>query len=273
MSDDAQPGLPGLTGGLYAVLGGGQGIGAEMCGVLAASGARVICCDLDLARAEAVANELSGAVAQRLDVTDADAMAAFFAGIAEAHGQPLSGLVDIVGVADLRRIEAFSPEDYDWQQNIVLRQAFLAVKHGAEAMKDSGGAIVLVSSIASLASAPNQGVYGIAKAGLNHLTRVAAHEYGPRNIRVNAVAPGLTRTPRVVAGFGEALLAEIEATIPLRRANQPRDIATAAAFLLSDLSCCISGVVLPVDGGLSALSAVPEIDVGARLKALSEGDN
>lgn len=269
MTDSALS-LPGLSGKLIAVLGGGQGIGEITCKMLGASGAKVICCDLDDARAADVAAQTPDAVAARLDVTDAAAVADFFTGIAGTYGQPLDGLVDIVGVADLRRIEAFSIEDYDWQQNIVLRQAFLAVKHGAAALAGRGGAIVLISSVASLASAPDQGVYGIGKAGLNHLTRVAAHEYGPAGIRVNAVAPGLTRTPRVIAGFGEALLGEIEQAIPLRRANEPEDIAVAVGFLLSDLARSISGVILPVDGGLSAVSAVPVIGVGSKLRSLSE---
>jgi len=252
-----------LDGRVFVVVGGGQGIGHAACRALAAAGARVVCTDVSRERAEAVAAETGGEAAVA-DATDDADVARLFQGARARHGAALAGFVDIVGMADLRPLREMTPAAWDRQQDIVLRQAFHVLRHGAEALPE-GGAAVFVSSLAGLRSLANQGVYGIAKAGLNHMVAVASHEYGPQGLRVNAVAPGLVRTPRVEAAFGSALMARITDAVPLRRANEPEDIANAILFLLSDMARCITGAVLASDGGLGHVGALPAIEVGEAL--------
>lgn len=253
-----------LDGRAFVVLGGGQGIGIETCQALAQCGARVLVVDLDIERAEQTAGDLGGD-AMVADVTREEDVVKVFQRARELYGDTFDGVVDIVGKADLRPLSANSLNEWDRQFDIVLRHAFLTVKHGAAAMPECGGTMVFVSSLAGVRSFGNQGAYGVAKAALNHLVAVASHEFGPRGIRVNAVSPSLTLTPRVVAGFGERLIADIVAHTPLRKANEPADIASAILFLSSGLARTITGMVIQVDGGLQHVAALPPIEVGDRL--------
>jgi len=223
----------------------------------------VLCVDVDSARATETAEKL-GVDSMVGDVTNPEDMLHIFSRARKLFGKDFRGFVDIVGMADLRPIANYTPEDWRRQFSIVLDHAFLAVKYGAEVLTE-GGSMIFISSLAGIRSIKNQGVYGIAKAALNYLVYVASHEYGPANIRVNAIAPGLTRTPRVVAGFGEALIQDIVDHTPLGRANEPEDIAKAILFFASDMARCITGVVMPIDGGLQHVGSLPTINVGNRL--------
>lgn len=115
-----------------------------------------------------------------------------------------------------------------------------------------GGAMVMLSSLAGLVAAPGSGAYAVSKAGENHLVRQLAAEWGPRGVRVNAVAPGTTRTDmiRALIAAPGALDATIAAT-PLRRIADPQDIAATILFLVSDAGRHLTGQVLTVDGGHS----------------------
>ena len=150
-------------------------------------------------------------------------------------GDTLRGLVDIVGIADIRSIP--DTDDASWNRNFDLnvRHAYLAIQIGARAMA-KGGSMVFVSSISGTHSIENEVSYGAAKAALNHLVRGAAHELGPQNIRVNAVTPGFVRTPRLLAALSEDFWTGLKTYIPLRRAAEPSDIAKAILFLASDMS-------------------------------------
>jgi NAD(P)-dependent dehydrogenase (short-subunit alcohol dehydrogenase family) len=115
-----------------------------------------------------------------------------------------------------------------------------------------GGSMVFVASVSGLQSAPMHSAYGVAKAGLMSLVRSAAVELGPRNIRVNAVAPGVVWTPRVSGYLGEEGRQKNAENAPLRRVALPADIASAILFLTSDLSSYVTGQTLVVDGGVTA---------------------
>ena len=166
--------------------------------------------------------------------------------------------MDIVGIADIRSIP--DTDDGSWSRNFDLnvRHAYLAIQIGARVMS-KGGAMVFVSSISGTHSIENEVSYGAAKAALNHLVRGAAHELGPQNIRVNAVTPGFVRTPRLLAALSEEFWSGLKTYIPLGRAAEPSEVATAILFLVSDMSAYITGAVIPVDGGLSVVAAVPHI--------------
>jgi NAD(P)-dependent dehydrogenase (short-subunit alcohol dehydrogenase family) len=246
-----------LDGRGFVVLGAGRGIGRQTAHALAGAGARVLCVDRDPEFAEAIAAEVEG-VACVADVTARADVERVFAEATNRFGDSLGGLVDIVGMADIRSIP--DTDDASWNLNFDLnvRHAYLAMQIGARAMAN-GGSMVFVSSISGTHSIENEVSYGAAKAALNHLVRGAAHELGPRNIRVNAVTPGFVRTPRLLAALSEDFWTGLKAYIPLRRAAEPSDIAKAILFLASDMSSYVTGAVIPIDGGLSTVAPVPHI--------------
>jgi NAD(P)-dependent dehydrogenase (short-subunit alcohol dehydrogenase family) len=249
-----------LDGRGFVVLGAGQGIGRQTCHALAQAGARVLCVDRDLDLAAAVAAEVHGE-AVAADVTSRTDVEMVFTKATASFGERLSGVVDIVGIADIRKLADM--DDTGWNRNfdMVLRHAYLAIQIGGRALVN-GGTMVFVSSMSGVLSVENQASYGVAKAALNHLVHCAAHELGPRDIRVNAVAPGFVRTPRLLAALDETFWNGLNAHIPLRRAAQPSDIAKAILFLASDMSTCITGAVVPIDGGMSLVAALPAIPLG-----------
>ena len=207
-----------LDGRGLVVLGAGQGIGRQTAHALARAGARVLCVDRDPELAEAIAAEVEG-VACVADVTARADVERVFAEATKRFGDSLGGLVDIVGMADIRSIP--DTDDASWNRNFDLnvRHAYLAMQIGARAMAKRGS-MVFVSSISGTHSIENEVSYGAAKAALNHLVRGAAHELGPRNIRVNAVTPGFVRTPRLLAALSEEFWTGLKAYIPLRRAAE-----------------------------------------------------
>jgi NAD(P)-dependent dehydrogenase (short-subunit alcohol dehydrogenase family) len=246
-----------LDGRGFVLLGAGQGIGRQTCHALAQAGARVLCVDREPELAAAVAAEIDGhAIAA--DVTARADVEKIFGRAKELFGDSLSGLVDIVGVADIRKIADMDDDRWNRNFDMVLRHAYLAVQIGSRTFT-RGGTMVFVSSMSGSLSVQNQASYGVAKAALNHLVHCSAHELGPRNIRVNAVAPGFVRTPRLVAALDETFWTGLNAYIPLGRAAQPSDIAKAILFLASDMSTCITGAVVPIDGGVSLAAALPQI--------------
>jgi NAD(P)-dependent dehydrogenase (short-subunit alcohol dehydrogenase family) len=246
-----------LQGRGFVVLGAGQGIGRQTSHALAQAGARVFCVDRDAELVNSVAEEVKG-FAFVADVTVRPDVERAFAEATTRLGDTLRGLVDIVGVADIRAIP--DTDDAAWNRNFDMnvRHAYLAIQIGARAMTH-GGSMVFVSSISGTHSIENEVSYGAAKAALNHLVRGAAHELGPRNIRVNAVTPGFVRTPRLLAALNEEFWASLKSYIPLGRAADPSDVARAILFLASDMSAYVNGAVIPVDGGLSVVAPVPHI--------------
>lgn len=244
-----------MTGRGYVVLGAGQGIGAATCSALAGLGARILCVDNDRDRAEAVARDTGGA-AIVADVTRRTDVTRVFDAAHQLFGQDLCGAADIVGMAKIGPLRALSDEDWDQQFDIVLRHAFLTIQIGGEMLAArGGGSLAFVGSIAGNLSIAGQAAYGAAKAALHHLVETSAHELGPRNVRVNAVAPSFVRTPRLL-GLGDTFWNETTAALPLRRPAEPADIAKALVFMLSDMSTCMTGAILPVDSGMAQVVAV-----------------
>lgn len=240
------PALLSLKGRHVLVLGGGQGIGRQTCVAAASAGASVTVVDADPDRARGVADEIDG-LALSGDATDRADVERILAAAVEKNG-PLHGLADIIGISTFGRVDTLT--DADWQRDLDLnlRHVFLALQLGSKAMA-AGGSIVLVGSISGLRSAPNHAAYGAAKAAVSNLASTAAIELGP-GIRVNVVAPGQTATPRIVARHPEPEYFDKQARqVPLGRVGEPRDIAAAILFFLTDLSSWITGQTLVVDGG------------------------
>ena len=251
-----------LDGRGFVVLGAGDGMGRQSCHALAQAGATVLCVDRDATLAKAIAAEVSG-VAVAADVTVRADMERVFKLAEERFGQSLYGVVDIVGVAQIGALADLDDDAWDRQFDIVLRHAFLTIQLGGAALSSrGGGSIVFIGSISRVASVAHQAAYGTAKAALHHLVRCSAHELGPSGVRINAVAPGFVRTPRLLGRLSETFWDSVGRVNPLRRVAIPADIAGAVLFLCSDLAGYVTANVMTLDGGTSSLAALPEFPTG-----------
>ncbi|WP_406479968.1 SDR family NAD(P)-dependent oxidoreductase [Streptomyces sp. NBC_01615] len=247
-----------LDGRSFVLLGAGNGIGRQTAHALTSVGARVLCVDVDKERAEAVAAETDG-VPYVADVTAREAVRDLFAYAVRELG-PVGGVVDIVGMAQYGPVDAIDDQSWDWHFDMVLRHAWLAIQYGGPAVAESGGGpLVFVASVSGLTSAPLHAAYGAAKAGLVSLVRSAAVEFGPRGVRVNAVAPGAVWTPRVAGLLGEEGRRRNADNAPLGRMAEPSDIASALLFLASPLASYVTGQTLVVDGGVTVKFPYPTI--------------
>lgn len=246
----------GLKGKRALVAGAGQGIGRVTALGLAEAGARVACMEVDDERRRAIVAELEamgteatglgGDLRRRADVEAAVAATCdSFGGIDVA--------IDIVGEAKWNRALELTDDDWEQSFDLVLRHVFFLFQAAGRRMAEqgTGGALVAIASVSGLFAAPFHGAYGAAKAGLVSLVKTFGVELAPQGIRVNAVAPGAVKTPRVLAATTEEGRAASAKAIPLGRMGEPEDIAKVAVFLASDLAGYITGQTLVVDGGAS----------------------
>ncbi|WP_217705602.1 SDR family NAD(P)-dependent oxidoreductase [Peristeroidobacter soli] len=243
----------------YIVLGAGDGMGRQAAHALAQAGARILCVDRDSTLAEKIAAETDG-VAATGDVTSRSEMERIFALARDQLDAPLAGIVDVVGMAITKPLAQLDDAGWTAQFDVVLRHAYLALQLGSRALP-GGGCITFVGSISGEVSVANQAAYGTAKAALHHLVRCAAHELGPSGIRVNAVAPGFVRTPRLLKALSSEFWDRVSSANPLRRVAVPADIAAALLYLSSDLAGYVTGNVLTLDGGTSSVAALPDFTV------------
>lgn len=157
-------------------------------------------------------------------------------------------LVNNAGISARDKITEYSVEDFDKIMDLNVKAVFVCAKAAAKIMKEQGSGVILnTSSMVSLYGQPSGVGYPASKSAVNGITKSLARELGPDNIRVNAVAPGVTKTD-MVAALPEEMIKPLIATIPLRRVGEPEDIANAFLFLASDLASYITGTILSVDG-------------------------
>ena len=254
-----------LEGKSALVVGGGQGIGESTALLLARVGCAVAVVDVVAERADRVAAAVATAGQPSTsiagDVLD-DAQAKDIVARAERELGGLDALVTIVGQASFSSILDMTPEQWDHDHRMNLRYFFFTAREVARSLIARGrpGSMVCVSSVAGLQSAPNHAAYGAAKAGLINLVRSMAVEWAPHDIRVNAIAPGSTATPRIPA-TPERVERTRQGLIPAKRLGTADEVGKAALFLLSDLASYVTGHTLPVDGGWMAayLLGVPQI--------------
>jgi 3-oxoacyl-[acyl-carrier protein] reductase len=246
-------------GRVFVVIGAGQGIGRQVAHAIAQCGGLAVCVGRSRARTQRIAREVGGA-AILADAQNRGDVEQLFAQVRERYGR-LDGIVDTVAIGIGGSLLDLTDENYAWQHDNVLRHAFLALQLGAPLMHETGGgAVVLVSSVAARRAFEGAPLaYGMFKAALEHLGRMAAVELGPLGIRVNTVSPGLTKTPRWQE-MPREYFDELMWKYPLRRIGESQDVAGAVLFLLSDLSRNITGVTLQVDGGYSVQSVSPAAD-------------
>ncbi|MBC3191764.1 SDR family oxidoreductase [Pseudonocardia sp. C8] len=241
------------------VTGGASGMGRATVARLLDRGFDVVIADLNEEVADTALTELAqdGAGERvsfvRTDVSSEPDFEAAIARAVERHGT-LDVLVNAAGVGG-----AFGPltdievEDWDYTFDVLLRSVFIGLKHAGRVMRaqGTGGAIVNFGSIGAQAAGVGLQPYSVAKAGVEHLTRMAAYEYAPDNIRVNAVSPGIITTPLI--GLTEADLQPLLGTVqPLPVAGVPDHVAGVVAFLVGEDARFITGEVVTVDGGIMA---------------------
>jgi NAD(P)-dependent dehydrogenase (short-subunit alcohol dehydrogenase family) len=247
-----------MDGRVCVVLGAGLGMGRQTAHAFGQAGARVVCVDRDASLAERVAAEVGG-VAVEADITKREQLEQAFA-IAQERAGPVTRVVDIVGLARIGPLQSFDEAAWRGQFEIVLDHAFSTVQLGGQAIAAAGGgAMVFVGSISGLGSVQGQVAYGSAKAALHHLVAGAARELAPRGVRVNAVAPGFVRTPRLLTMLSDDQWRAVEGVIPRGSAATPPEIAGPILFLASELASYITGQTLAVDGGLSGTVPMPSL--------------
>jgi len=233
---------------LGVVIGGGNGIGAATCEVMAREGWRVAVVDLDKQAAEETAKK-TGGLAYALDISDLAAVEQLALTIEREHG-PVTGLV----VAAAAFQEKFAPDEFPmdlWRRvmKVNIEGTFNANRVFAAGMaRAGGGSIVNVASIVGHASSP-QHAYGPTKAAVLNMTKNFASQYGKSGVRVNSVSPGAVLVPRVQARAPGRYATDIDAQMALGRRIQPNEIAEGIEFLLSDRASAITGTDLLIDAG------------------------
>lgn len=238
---------------VIVVIGAAGGIGSALCRSLASQGATLVLCGRDGSKLAALSGEVGGDVIA-LDARDFDAVAGAVKGAVERHGR-LDGAVNLAGSIVLKPAHSTSSDDWEGVVGTNLKTAFALVRAAAPAIGQSGGgSIVLLSSAAARIGLSNHDAIAAAKAGVEGLARSAAATYAARGVRVNAVAPGLVRTPlaaRLVAN--EASLKASEAMHALGRIGEPEDVASLIEYLLDPTHRWVTGQVFGVDGGLGTV--------------------
>lgn len=243
-----------LNGKVALISGAARGQGAAEARIFAARGAKVMLCDVLDAEGEKTAADIGAAAAYiRLDVTDEASWQAAVAATVAKFGK-LNVLVNNAGIADMNALKEMSVEQY--MKTIQVNQVgvFLGMKSVAGAMKDAGGgSIVNISSIAGMLGAVGGIAYCASKFAVRGMTKVAALELGPDNIRVNSIHPGGIMTRMLTdAGLTSDGANDLFSSAPVGRIGQPEEMATLAAYLASDDSSYSTGSEFVADGGLTA---------------------
>jgi NAD(P)-dependent dehydrogenase (short-subunit alcohol dehydrogenase family) len=237
------------------VTGGGSGIGQQVCYSASAEGARVAVGDLDLERAEGTATEIrhrkGEAYAFQVDVSNPTSAAGFVEAAAASLGR-LDVLVNSAGIREIVSVLDLSFEEWQRVINVNLTGTFLPSQAFARRIVQQGktGQIVNLASTLGLMAAPNRAAYTASKHGVVGLTREMALELGDKGVRVNAVAPGVVRTPLTERYFQDPAYAQAIRDIhALGRWAEPDEIARAILFLADETNGFITGTILTVDGG------------------------
>ena len=244
------------------VTGGASGIGRATALRLVDEGADVWIGDIDEPAGAELAETSNGRIRfLRTDVTIAEDIQALL-GAADAAGG-LDVLFNNAGAGGAKeKIDEIAPDDWDRTQSLLLRSVALGIRYAAPLMaKRGGGAIVNTSSVSALGTGYAPIAYSTAKAGVLHLSKLAAADLARHNIRVNAVIPGFITTniftrhldvPEDKRAMANAAIAQVASMAqPVKRAGRPEDIAAAVAYLASDDAAFVTGTHILVDGGIT----------------------
>jgi NAD(P)-dependent dehydrogenase (short-subunit alcohol dehydrogenase family) len=240
------------------VTGAGSGIGREIAELFAREGARIAAFD----RSRATADELLAALEQagarshlfvEGDVRDPAAVERVVQSVVDVTGR-IDVLVNCAGVREIGDVYTMPSEEWENVIAINLSGTFYCCQAAARRMRDTGGgSIVNLSSVGGLIGLSHRPAYTASKHAIVGLTKSLARDLGPAGIRVNALCPGVIRTPMTEQYFADdSFEQELAVSVPLARYGAVADVAQAALFLASDQAAYLSGVALPVDGGFLA---------------------
>jgi NAD(P)-dependent dehydrogenase (short-subunit alcohol dehydrogenase family) len=250
----SQNGLFDLSGKTAAIIGGGSGIGEAVAIGAAKQGAAVVVLDANDAAARAVAARIPGADAAALDIGDAASVNRALDAIARDRGR-----IDIVictpSINVRRPILQYTGEDFDRVVAVNLKGSFNVLQAAGRLMTaQRGGSIVMFSSIRAQVVEPGQSVYAMTKAGIGQLVRAGAAEFGPFNVRVNAMAPGVVETPLTAPiKANAAWYAAYASKSALKRWATAEEMVGPTLFLVSDAASYVTGTILFADGGWTAV--------------------
>lgn len=236
-----------LKGKVAVITGGASGIGKATALRFSEAGARVVLGDIQDASPVA---EQAGGVFVKTDVSKEGEVKALIEAAVSTYGR-LDIVVNNAGIGEGNEIKDISEAELDRIFNVNTKGVLWGMKYAVPHISD-GGSIINTASYAGVAAFPSYGSYTASKCAVIGLTRTAALELAPRGIRVNAVCPGTIDTP-----INEGPMAEVELALathvhPLRRLGRPEEVAALFHFLASDESAFITGIAIPIDGGLSA---------------------
>jgi NAD(P)-dependent dehydrogenase (short-subunit alcohol dehydrogenase family) len=243
-----------LDGKVALVVGAASGIGAAAAEGLSAAGATVICADSNAQGAEAVAAKLPNATAVSFDVTDSAAVHSAVNRITQEH-KHIDVLVSTPAINVRKPLLQYTNAEFERVLRVNLEGNFNVAQAVGRIMQAQGsGSIILLSSIRSLTVEPGQSVYAATKAGIVQLARGLASELGPHGVRVNCIAPGVVETPltQPIKSKSEWYQAYADKNA-LGRWAQPSEMAGPIVFLASAASSYVTGAVLFVDGGWTAI--------------------
>lgn len=246
-----------LKGKVAVVTGGTRGIGYAIVKKYLENGAKVV---LFGSRHETVDKALASLKEINADwevtgdcpnLTDAEAMKKAILAVKEKYGK-IDILVNNAGISDSTKVENYELGQFEKVMNLNVNAIFNAIHPTVPIMKEQGGGCIInTSSMVSISGQPGGVAYPTSKFAVNGMTWSLARELGPSNIRVNAVAPGITRTD-MVAALPEQMIQPLINTIPLRRIGEPEDVANAFLYLASDMASYVTGEILSVDGAARA---------------------
>ena len=253
-----------LQGKVAVVTGAGSGIGAAIARLFARRGATIAAADRDTGAAGRIASEITGnggtAMGYPCDVSNQEEVAALFGSLEVEHGR-IDILVNNAGIAHIGTVEQTTPEDFDRLYRVNVFGLYLCTRAVVPIMLRQGGGVILnMASIAALVGLPERFAYSMTKGAVVTMTRSVAVDYVKRGIRCNCICPARVHTPfvdgylsRTYPGRESEMMKVLSEAQPIGRMGQPEEIAHLALYLCSDEAAFVTGQAYAIDGGATAV--------------------